>query len=68
MSVDNFEDSQEVLMEGISQILGKSPLPKGVVATPPCVHESDGFVYGDTPVYVLLTCTKCGEQYEQSKV
>ena len=68
MSANSFEDSQEVMLEGISQILGKSPLPKGVVAAPSCNHESDGFIYDDTPVYVLLTCTKCGEQYEQSKI
>lgn len=64
---DDFEDNQEMMVEGILQILGRSPLPPPTVAGAPCSHESDGYIYDETPTYILLTCRKCGEQYEQPK-
>ncbi len=68
MSENNFEERQEFMLEGISQILGKSPLPKPEVSGQPCDHDSDGFIYDETPMYVLLTCSRCGEQYEKPKI
>ena len=65
MSRNNFEDNRESLMEGVLQVLGKSPLPPPTKSSAPCNHESDGFIYDKTSTYVLLTCSKCGEQYEQ---
>lgn len=67
MISDDFEDSQEMMVEGILQVLGRSPLPPPTVAGAPCQHESDGFIYDETPAYILLTCCKCGLQYEQSR-
>lgn len=65
---NDFEDSQEVMVEGILQILGRSPFPPPTKVTAPCQHESDGYIYDDTPTHILLTCSKCGEQYEKPKV
>jgi hypothetical protein len=68
MSRSNFEDNQESLVEGILQVLGRSPLPPPTKSGEPCRHESDGFVYDKTATYVLLACAKCGEQYEQPTI
>lgn len=68
--VGNFEMNQEVIGEGILQILGKAPMPKPEPVGPPCEHESDGFIYNwedrekPAPVMLLVMCTKCHEQYE----
>lgn len=64
------ESLHEVMEEGIAQILGRSPMPPGVVAEEACVHESDGFDYTcydkGTPSLKLLMCAKCGCHYEEA--
>jgi hypothetical protein len=62
--MENVDKDYEVLETGIGQLLGKVPYPPAERASDPCVHVSDGFVYGDNTYIILLQCAKCGLQYE----
>ncbi len=68
VGTDHYDRELQSALTGIQQMLGKEEF-----TTPPevyreCVHESDGFIYEDTPVFITLMCTKCGLHYDQNKV
>lgn len=66
--MDNVERDYELMGKGISALLGKAEYDPPEIAPQQCVHVSDGFIYDDTPVFVTLQCTKCGIQYDMSKI
>ena len=54
------------MKEGISKLLGKDEY-ESKKAAPACIHEDDGYTYGETNTYVTLRCRKCGVYYDKKK-
>lgn len=71
--MNNEESHNKSMEEGVSGILSfrrdgiwHNSVP--MVNITNCEHESDGFIYGETDVYVVLRCSKCGEHYDKNKI
>ena len=58
----------ELMDKGIGALLKTGEYDPPEVMPAKCNHVSDGFIYDDTPIFVTLQCTKCGIQYDMSKI
>lgn len=64
MNKPGLDEQNKALMSGVRQLLGKEPSSVTPIVAKECVHESDGFVYADTPLSMTLMCIKCGTHYD----
>lgn len=62
--MENVDVDYKILDKGIQQLLGKEDYPPAEKLPEDCKHISDGFIYDDNGVIVLLQCARCQIQYE----
>jgi hypothetical protein len=68
--MNHVSQENDKMLEGLRQLLGIFDYPAPVIASDPCDHENDGYIYNkDIPdsKYWLFQCRKCGVQYESEK-
>jgi hypothetical protein len=61
------DEDHKAMEHGIKALLGKESYGPAVVMPEPCAHISDGFVYYENAIVVLLQCVKCHVQFEVVK-